>query len=753
MSSIFRKDDNYVDKPKRNAFDMSFQNNLTTKFGEIIPVLCQPVYPGDSVKIDPKFALRYMPQVFPVQTRQRASVKYYYVRNRNLWKDWPDFIGKTKTGLVPPYVQFGEKEHFYYLRPSSIADYLNWPIKIEVPYGSDKTFALNNVDFNQGTDYTYIPNSDVVLSNGTNEPFAIVSRKNISKVVAVPRNTTNDALPSVNFKLSDIYGATENSVTDGFAQPLFYLDPDHQTDVPMFNVNFALYRKPWKFQNPLYIKSTTPINISSKQYLIVRDLQGVDYAIPFTATDGGSYVQITSPRIKYNSWNGTSFDAAYIEVLYVVGVMRADLSSPVRISVTDHRVNVKASENDGLCWCDVSTDDLPFASTKHPDRLRMSALPFRAIESIYNALIRNAENNPFMIDGVPEYNKYITKNDGGETSPWPIMETMHCNWSDDRFTTALPSPQQGNAPLVGLTGVNGAVVNLANADGTNTSVHLQVDSDTGNVVMVDSVQGSDNNPALTHAFMSAVDYGITINDLRNVNSFQRWLENNIRRGYKYKDQLMAHYGVNARYDVLDMPEFIGGVSRDVNVEQVTQMATTDQGTLGEYGGQSYIMGEGRSIEHYCDEHGFIIGLMSVYPMPIYQDTLPKYFTAQDPFDYYFPEFSKIGMQAITNKELAFSQSVVADDMDGTFGYQRAWYDMLENLDQVHGEFRFDLRNFLIGRDFSSMPKLNADFLTISADDLNNTFYSDDDKDKIIGQIYQKMSMKRPVPITGIAALE
>ena len=62
MSSIFRKDDNYVDKPKRNTFDLSHQNNLTLKFGELVPVLVQEVLPGDSVKIDPTFGLRHQPQ-------------------------------------------------------------------------------------------------------------------------------------------------------------------------------------------------------------------------------------------------------------------------------------------------------------------------------------------------------------------------------------------------------------------------------------------------------------------------------------------------------------------------------------------------------------------------------------------------------------------------------------------------------------------------------------------------------------------
>lgn len=417
--------------------------------------------------------------------------------------------------------------------------------------------------------------------------------------------------------------------------------------------------------------------------------------------------------------------------------------------------NLTASSdvNPDLYWCDVQATDVPYYSTSNEDGIRISALPFRAYEAVYNGLIRNSENNPFVLDGKPEYNKFNRSVDGGSQDVYEFpVNCYKANWSDDRFTTALPSPQQGNAPLVGLTGTQGATVVLGNEDGTQSTVHLQVDVDSGNVVMVEGTS-SDSPGYLNDAFMSAVEYGITINDLRNVNAFQKWLENNIRRGYKYKDQLMAHYGVNARFDVLDMPEFIGGLSRDVNVNQVTQTVENEYGDLGDFSGQSTLFGDGHSFEHFCDEHGFIIGILEIKPMPLYQDALPKFLLKHDAFDYYFPEFGKIGMQPISNKELSFGTSYVEGTMDKVFGYQRAWYDYLESLDEVHGLFRSDFRNFLLARDFGKTPVLGEDFLTVNNFDINNTFYSDDGNDKILGQIYHKLTIKRPIPLYGIPSIE
>lgn len=748
MSSIFRIDDNVVNKPNRNVFDLSHQNNLTCNMGKLVPVLCQPVYPGDSVKIDPSFGLRYMPQVFPVQTRQRASIKFYYVRFRNLWKDWMDFIGKTKTDLTMPYIQFDENSYPYYLRPSSLLDYLGAPVKVYVPYGDSRLMTLGK-PWITGNDIAYVPNSNRVVSNVLNEDMSILTKKSIRRQLWFAENGSNK-----NFVLGDIYGGFANVNDDLLAPPTFTTmstNPIQNSTygAAVYNNEQVYYhglRRAFDINFPLVIRT----NANDKVYVIFRLETGEDIAVRVV----NGVLSIDDGTIQYNKLNGTTLSAATGKIKSIVGMIGCNYAAGTYsdFTVDTFAVTISASYGENLYWCDIAYNELPFATPANPQGFRLTALVPRAYQAVYNACIRNAENNPLIINGKPEYNKYIWSDEGGAEPPWNVLAEQNANWSDDRFTTALPSPQQGNAPLVGLTGVQGATLKLANENGDPYVLNLQVDSDTGNVVSVADFSDNTSENSLD-SVLSAVEYGITINDLRNVNSLQRWLENNIRKGYKYKDQLLAHYGVNARYDVLDMPEFIGGVARDVNVSQITQTVENEYGNLGDYGGQSYVMGDGRSIEHYCDEHGVILGIMEIKPMPLYQDTLPKYFDLNETFDFFFPEFGKIGMQPIHNKEIAFSQSFLQDNMNGTFGYQRAWYDMVENLDSVHGLFRTDLRNFVMARDFADVPQLSPDFLTVDNDDLNNTFYSDDDSDKIIGQVYFHMSMKRPVPLTGIPAIE
>lgn len=115
-----------IQKPNRNPFDLSHANNLTMEFGKLYPALCLEVVPGDTFDIATTFGLRLMPMVFPVQTRMRADLHFFYVRNRNLWSDWKDFIGRTKSGLKPPYLNI-DSSRASALSTGSLLDYLGVP--------------------------------------------------------------------------------------------------------------------------------------------------------------------------------------------------------------------------------------------------------------------------------------------------------------------------------------------------------------------------------------------------------------------------------------------------------------------------------------------------------------------------------------------------------------------------------------------------------------------------------------------------
>lgn len=80
----------------RSGFDLSRRNCFTAKVGEIIPVLCEEVLPGDKWKIN----MREFMRTAPVQTasfgRVRQYYDFYFVPYNLLWDKWESWIMQTK---------------------------------------------------------------------------------------------------------------------------------------------------------------------------------------------------------------------------------------------------------------------------------------------------------------------------------------------------------------------------------------------------------------------------------------------------------------------------------------------------------------------------------------------------------------------------------------------------------------------------------------------------------------------------------
>lgn len=728
--NIFTQTKEFVSQPKRNTFDLSFQNNLTMEFGKLYPVFLKEVLPGDSFRIQPTFALRMLPMVFPVQTRIKANLHFFYVRNRNLWKDWSKFIGHTDNTVVSPFLAS------FTARTRSLADYLGIPTTGFASVGAVSMFSngVKNVTLPDRHFYQYkysgtrVDNYKEWHYDGASFDFTSLF------------NNFHVAHPvDIYFSFRDPSFDTA-SAQDG---PAFVTIPVSCTSrSQLSNVPLTCYRTT---QRELAVDDPNDYPPLSSSEAVTffdnffhTDLNSSDYS------KLGIRIDIVPEDINNGDINGISCPIP-------------DTTFPVVMSRT-------------------LIDETNFATSK----LRISALPFRAYESVYNAFYRNEQNDPLLINGRPVYDQYLTNISGGiDTTDY---ELHYRNWEPDFLTSSVQSPQQGIAPLVGVSSLgdftfvnkdsNGNVnyfaakAQLASDGNTITgfklSDHVQlkgVDQSTTDLSNVPD----DVKRGTLYSLNQLALAGISINDFRNVNSLQRWLETNIRRGYKYRDQIMSHYGVEVRYDELDMPEFIGGMSEPIYVNQINQTVGTEGDKygqpLGSYAGQGSVVGTSdHAIEQYCDEHGFIIGILSVTPTPNYTQLLPKFFTKENYLDYYFPEFGHIGMQPITYKEVCPTLTKEFDptskvSLNDTFGYQRAWNDYIASVDEVHGLYRTTLRNFVLNRVFSSPPKLNASFLNVDPRHLNDIFTVQDVSDKILGQVYFDVSAKRPIPRMGIPRLE
>lgn len=692
-----------MDQVKRITYDLSHQNNLTLNMGGLYPILMQEVIPGDSVSINPTFALRMMPLVFPVQTRMNATIHFFYVRNRSLWKDWMDFIGKTKEDLSLPYLHLkGER-----IAPCSLADYLGIPT---VCYKSlMRNDTVSSSDFKSGAPRLF----DCSFYNGK-EYDEWLANLDEDDLLSLPLSRDDEPCKFLVYQFQQKW--TTGLV---YLDVSFVVKTGDISELGLFQAFYVCQRDPSGDMKIVY-RSDPAYNSAGSEHGLTYSLLEMDLPAPpqgsWYEVWGVSPTSLTSGSVSSESEYLGTFTDQSIEYEW-------ETQGPILLS-----------ENDDLN---------PFATENS-----LSALPFRCYEFIYNSFYRNQLNDPFKINGKPEYNNYLPTKEGGEDLTAYALH--YRNWEDDYLTTAVQSPQQGPAPLVGV--VNNTLTFRAD-DGTEYSATAEFD-DKNNVKSF-TVHSSEMPEGNVRSLIDLAQSGISINDFRNVNSLQRWLEANQRRGYKYQDQVMTHYGVEVKFDDYDYPEFIGGVSRPIMINQVTQ--TMDQGPdmpLGSYAGQGSCIGNtDYTMTKYCDEHGFIVGIMSISPVPVYSSMVPKHFYKFDAMDYFFPEFGKIGMQPILNRECFAVSSFVEGSFDEEFGYQKAWYDYMAAVVESHGLFRTQLRNFLINREFNGVPLLNHEFLAINPADVNEVFSVTDVSDKFLGQVYLSMKVKRPVPAFGAPSLE
>lgn len=131
----------------------------------------------------------------------------------------------------------------------------------------------------------------------------------------------------------------------------------------------------------------------------------------------------------------------------------------------------------------------------------------------------------------------------------------------------------------------------------------------------------------------------------------------------------------------------------------------------------------------------------------------------DPFDYFIPEFSKIGFVPMHYSEVAPLQTGTNESVDDVFGYQKAWYDYMSNVDEVHGDFRTNLHDFVLQRLYAQRPTLSDDFVRVRPEPLNSIFAANNiadeygSVDKFMVNCQHAIVAKRPIPVFGTPSLE
>lgn len=323
----------------------------------------------------------------------------------------------------------------------------------------------------------------------------------------------------------------------------------------------------------------------------------------------------------------------------------------------------------------------------------LGLMPIRGYNKIYNEFYRDE-------DLVTE----ITQN---------ATNTLNIAWEKDYFTTARPWTQKGPAVTIPL-GLDLPVKTLATADVDDLAVadaagayKKIADDDAGGFVRMRSTAGVEADRLFVDMDGAT---GPEIVAFRRAFALQRYQEARAQYGSRYTEYL-RYLGIKSSDSRLQRPEYLGGGKQTVAFSEVLRTGNDEaaeiNNPIGEMKGHGIAAMRSNRYRYFCEEHGYIITLLSIRPRTMYVDGLDRTWSRRTKEDYYQKELELIGQQEIYKREL----NVEADATDSeVFGYQDRYAEYRHQYSNIAGDFRDTLNYWHLARSFGASPTLNQSFI-------------------------------------------
>lgn len=374
----------------------------------------------------------------------------------------------------------------------------------------------------------------------------------------------------------------------------------------------------------------------------------------------------------------------------------------------------------------------------------VSALPFRAYQMIFNEYYRDEDLQPKRNVSTASGPVPNTVNDYADH----LLMAWRC-WEKDYYTSARPWAQKGGS--VGIPFSYKDISEVLDENGNPAPVNTLVGTHGSNPGQM-MVGKTDATTGGTFGRVENIEALASINELREANALQRYLEKLARSGNRYIEYIKSIFGETSSDSRLQRPEYLGGGRAPIVISEVlsTFDNTTGGNPQGTMSGHGIAVGNTSGFTRSFNEHGYIIGLMSVIPRTGYQQGIDRHFTRFDQFDFPIPDFANLGEQEVKNKEVYVDYN--ANDNEATYGYQSRYSECKFKNSTSHGDFRSNLAFWHMDRIFATRPNLNAGM--VQASDVTNRVFAitDPDYDHLWCQVHHSISAVRPLPYAGTPKL-
>lgn len=404
------------------------------------------------------------------------------------------------------------------------------------------------------------------------------------------------------------------------------------------------------------------------------------------------------------------------------------------------------------------------------DAIKLNALPFSALLMIWDEYYRNDQ-----IQGARWFELTGGDNSTGMQAAFPQKEytaetqyylCLRRNWNKDLFTTCTPSPQVGANTLVPIMRNNSVDIGTWSYLGPTNWKFANDNTQAHAGPLTVSVEGQTLSDGEGPIYLDIQETSASIRDLRYAVMLTEYLEKLMRVGDRYRDFIKGFWSVDPFPLLVDRPLYLGGKTGLVTISEVMSHAETLNGdnemtaAVGSYAGQAIARDNSGSVAYHCSEHGFVIGLVCVYPKTSYFQGLERMWTRENKYDYPFDQFALIGDDAVLHKDVMYS-FLLSDEVwnGGIFGYNRRYFDWTYANSIVSGQMRdsqgplfsFHLARFFDVNDSAGL-NLNGEFLECVPDAKRVFEIADEDEEEVYAYIWNECHVQRQLPKYGIPAL-
>lgn len=338
----------------------------------------------------------------------------------------------------------------------------------------------------------------------------------------------------------------------------------------------------------------------------------------------------------------------------------------------------------------------------------VNLFPLLAYQKIYQDFFRwsqweNSNPSSYNVDyysGVtPNLLFSVPSTGSGYWKSDTMFDLKYCNWNKDMLMGVLPSSQFGDVAVINLELPGGDLkAGFRTADGKFISAVSNAPLVTDNSSTGLSTPGvtSGSTVALKSPLisdLSALQSQFSVLALRQAEALQRWKEISQSGDSDYREQIRKHFGVNLPQALSNMCTYIGGISRNLDINEVVNNNLAAEGGTAVIAGKGVGAGNG-SFTYTTDEHCVVMCIYHAVPLLDYTVTgQDGQLLVTDAESLPIPEFDNIGMEVLPMTQIFNSpRSSIVNLFNA--GYNPRYFNWKTKLDVVNGAFTTTLKSWV-----------------------------------------------------------